>query len=222
MLLGIILVIILAVLAFGAAVTLRLAVLPEGEEVTAPVAALVTSLMLGLIIIAVVWFLAMRLRGGSLSSLGLTRPRVPGMRASLLTLGVIVASLGATATYSLLVQNFGPDILMPPDQGDIVFPGAAALLTFIVLALWTPLTEEIFFRGFIFPGLKANWGAPRAILISGAIFSGFHLFLGVLIPVFITGVLFAWLYHRTGSLWSAVIAHAVQNGLVVFATVYGT
>ena len=133
--------------------------------------------------------------------------------------GVIVLSLVFTAAYSLLMQKYGPDILRPPDQGEIVLPGAGALITFLVLAVWTPLTEEIFFRGFIFSGLSRSWGAPRAILISGAIFSAFHLIPGVLIPIFITGVLFAWLYHRTGSLWSTVTAHAVQNGLVVFATI---
>lgn len=222
MLLGVILVIVLAVLTFAMVVILRITLLPGEEELTSPMVALLTSLVLGLIIVAVVWFFALRLHRASISSLGLTWPGVPGLKPSLTTFGVIVAGLAFTATYSILMRNYGPDILVPPEQGDIVLPGTAALMTFIVLALWTPLTEEIFFRGFILSGLKSHWGATRAILISAAIFSAFHLVLGVLLPIFVTGVLFAWLYHRTGSLWSTITAHAVQNGLVVFfATVYG-
>ena len=37
----------------------------------------------------------------------------------------------------------------------------------------------------------------------------------VMIPIFITGSLLAWLYWRTGSLWAPIGAHAAQNALAV-------
>ena len=220
-LVGIALVIVFALLTFPTVEIFRRVLLPGEGELAPPVVALVTSLTLGLIIIAVVWFLAVRPHEASVSSLGLTWPGIPNTKPVPLTIGVIVVGLSFTATYSLLTQNYGPDILVPPDQGDIVLPGVAAWLTFIVLALWTPLTEEIFFRGFVFSGLKSQWGTRWAVLISAAIFSAFHVLPAVVIPIFVSGLLFAWLYHRTGTLWSTITAHAVQNGLVVFATFYG-
>ena len=39
--------------------------------------------------------------------------------------------------------------------------------------------------------------------------------IAMLLLIFITGVLFAWLYWRTGSLWASVGAHAGQNALAV-------
>jgi membrane protease YdiL (CAAX protease family) len=53
------------------------------------------------------------------------------------------------------------------------------------------------------------------------VFSAFHLAPGVLLPVFVTGLLLAWLYHRTGSLWPCMAAHAGQNAIALAATLYG-
>jgi membrane protease YdiL (CAAX protease family) len=45
--------------------------------------------------------------------------------------------------------------------------------------------------------------------------------LGVLIPIFITGFLLAWLYRQTDSLWTSILAHAGQNAAALLATIYG-
>ena len=82
------------------------------------------------------------------------------------------------------------------------------------------MTEEIFFRGFIFAGLAPKLGVWRAMLVSALVFSLFHLSLGLLVPVFITGFLLAWLYRQTGSIWPSILAHAGQNTLAVLATIY--
>jgi membrane protease YdiL (CAAX protease family) len=94
-------------------------------------------------------------------------------------------------------------------------------LTFLALTVWTPLSEEVFFRGFIFAGLSSRWGVTGATLVSAAIFSAFHISPGVLIPIFITGLLLAWLYHQTGSLWASIAAHAGQNAAALVVTIYG-
>ncbi|MED5568055.1 MAG: CPBP family intramembrane glutamic endopeptidase, partial [Chloroflexota bacterium] len=54
-------------------------------------------------------------------------------------------------------------------------------------------------------------------------FSSFHILfsIGVLVPIFVTGMLLAWLYHRTGSLWPGIAAHAGLNALAVSALILG-
>jgi membrane protease YdiL (CAAX protease family) len=42
--------------------------------------------------------------------------------------------------------------------------------------------------------------------ISGALFSIAHLGSGGLVPAFILGILLAWLYWKTGSLWPCILA----------------
>ena len=182
-----------------------------------------SSHLMGLAILIVVWRLGLRPRGLSVASLGLSAPTTSVRLTSLLAVLALAGSLLFTWGYANLVDLLRwPELLGPPEIPDgIVFPGVAALATYEALAVWTPVTEEIFFRGFVFAGLAPRLGIPRAIVVSALGFSAFHLSLGVLAPIFITGVLLAWLYHRTGSLWPGIAAHAGQNALAVSAVIIG-
>ena len=177
---------------------------------------------IGLIILCTVWLLGQRRGVISLELLGLRQPRVSWGFSLLLTGLALGLSIGFTALYAWLVQPFGVDLLVPPDVPKaILFDGVAVVLTFEALAAWTPLTEEIFFRGFILSGLLARWGVVKAATGSALIFSLFHLYPGVLIPIFFTGLLLAVLYRVTGSLWPPVLAHAGQNTIALFAIMLG-
>ena len=180
------------------------------------------SVVMGLVILVVV----SRLVPGQLSALpmflGMVKPRGPVWMAILLAAAGLVASLVITGLYSALVTWLGTDLLTPPEIGSqIAFPGLAALITFAGLAVWTPVTEEIFFRGFIFAGLVSRFGPWWSMIVSAAIFSAFHLNWGVVVPIFVTGLILAWLYHRTGSLWPGIAAHAGQNSLALLGAIYG-
>ena len=226
---------ILLVVSLGLAAVSGLALLAGGKP---PLAAALTSGALGLIILAVVWLLALRGSPDKLGQLRLAPVAWPGRRSLGLTVGAAIASLGLSALYVLLVRWLGLEPLLPPENDELVFRGPAVILSALSLALWTPLTEEILFRGFIFRGLIRRWGVPWALALSAAVFSLFHdpaiLILpfnpglyasvgapGVLIPIFLIALLFGWLYRQTGSLWSSVAAHAVQNGMVVAGVAVG-
>ena len=177
---------------------------------------------IGLVILATVWLLAQNQGRVSPAALGLRHPKTSWPFAVLLAIVVVSVSIGFTALYALAVKPLGIDLLAPPDvPREIVFNGFAMVLTFEALAGWTPLTEEIFFRGFVMPVLIARWGITGASVGRALIFSLFHLHPGVLLPIFITGLLLAALYHLTGSLWPPVIAHAGQNAVALLAIVYG-
>ncbi|HSJ86556.1 MAG TPA: CPBP family intramembrane glutamic endopeptidase, partial [Anaerolineales bacterium] len=87
---------------------------------------------------------------------------------------------------------------------------------FFVGALLAPVVEEIFFRGFLFQGLRARYGWVAGMLLSSAIFGLAHLDPVSLIPTFILGNLLAYLYQRSNSIWPGVILHVLVNtvGLV--------
>ena len=184
-----------------------------------------SSHLMGLVILGVVWQLGLKgFRGNlrlNLRSLGLNSPRTSLIRSALLTLGALGASLAATGVYAALMRWLNVSLLIPPDiPSDLAFPGAAAALTFQALAVWTPITEEIFFRGFIFVGLASRLGIRGAMVGGALVFSLFHMDPGVMIPIFITGLLLAWLYRRTGSLWPSIAAHAGQNALALGAAMF--
>jgi len=50
-----------------------------------------------------------------------------------------------------------------------------------------------------------------AILVSSSIFAASQSRPGLLIPVFISGVLLSWLYVKMGSIWPPFAAHFAQN-----------
>lgn len=183
--------------------------------------ALTVSELLGLTILALVWYLGPRRHRVPVSCLGLETPHAPHLGTVIITVGALGASLGATALYGHLVGLVNATALSPPEiPRDIVLPGLASVLSFQALAIWTPLAEEVLFRGFIFAGLVPRLGVNWAIITSALLFSIFHLTPGLLVPVFITGIILAWLYYRTGSLWANVAVHAGQNAVALLVTIY--
>lgn len=82
---------------------------------------------------------------------------------------------------------------------------------FIVGAIFAPLVEEIFFRGFLFQGFRARYGWVAGMVLSAAIFAVAHLDLVVLIPTFVLGCLLAYVYHRSNSIWPGIILHFLVN-----------
>ncbi|MAN93854.1 MAG: hypothetical protein CL700_06570 [Chloroflexi bacterium] len=186
---------------------------PEQQDA---VATWISVHLMGLAIVATVWYLGLRHSRDPLAVLRLSGVQWPRKRTILLMFGVLAASLIATHIYSVIVEWLDLDQFATPDvDSDIFFDGPAVLLTFQALAFITPISEELFFRGFIFRGLLPKMGPWGAIAASALVFSAFHLSLGGLVPIFITGFLLAWLYWRTGSLWAAIGAHAGQKALAL-------
>jgi len=87
-----------------------------------------------------------------------------------------------------------------------------ALFGYVILA---PVLEEFVFRGVLFATLRRKFSAWPSIIISAALFSALHGY-GVLgaITIFWSGILWAWAFEKTGSLWPGIIAHALNNLLV--------
>lgn len=101
------------------------------------------------------------------------------------------------------------------DTGEILWP--LALLRWGGAALVVPFVEELFWRSFVmrwlqvpaFDALPPQRVAWRAIVLSTFLFVLTHT---LWLAAIVAGLAYALLYVRTGSLWTAVIAHAVTNG----------
>ncbi|MBX3170775.1 MAG: CPBP family intramembrane metalloprotease [Candidatus Eremiobacteraeota bacterium] len=88
---------------------------------------------------------------------------------------------------------------------------------FFLMVLGAPIFEEFLFRGLVFTSLRRLWPERRAVLGSALIFAMVHPALSVP-PVFLLGVVTAECYRRTGRLGPSVLAHAVYNSLILFAS----
>ena len=155
------------------------------------------------------WFFSLRVAGNRLALWGFTTPN----KAFFWTIPVALA-----AVY---LVSFLHDLVVHPKQQDIIgeFPrtGAGIVLFVILAVVMAPLFEEIFFRGFLFRGFSSSWGWVAGACVSSAVFGIAHLQLDIFVPLFALGLALAWVYKRTGSLWTSIAFHALFNGLSVLA-----
>lgn len=153
------------------------------------------------------WLFSLRITGFRLAKWGFRRPS----KAFFWTIPAGLAGVYAVSLlYGLAVDSRQQDILseFPRNAGGVVLFALVA----VVLA---PLFEEIFFRGFLFRGFAESWGWAWGAVASAACFGFGHLQLDVFVPLFALGFVLAWVYKRTGSLWTSIALHALFNGLSV-------
>jgi membrane protease YdiL (CAAX protease family) len=136
---------------------------------------------------------------------------------------------GVIGTYAILavyisivssfhLRNFAPTPNLP--QG-ILHARSLLPLAAAEACLVAPVVEESFFRGFVFRGLlgrsvgRLRWRVNFwwAAALSGLLFAVFHGELGLIVPFTGVGMLFAWIFRRTGSLWPNILAHAGFNAV---------
>ncbi len=191
-----------------------------GIEMSMPAVTLISTIVLGIAQVTLVWMLGFRRMRPSPRLLGFTRPQRSRWLTGGAVLAAICASVGFAHLYGLTTTALGWDFLTPPElEPDLVLPGALAALSFVALAIWTPLVEEAFFRGFVLRGLVNRWGSAAGLVLSAAVFTGMHFSLPVLLPIFVTGLLLGGLYWYTRSLWPSIIVHGLQNGLAVLLAI---
>lgn len=96
----------------------------------------------------------------------------------------------------------------------------ALLLPMIVLtAVVAPLSEELLFRGCLYRFLKAKISLWFALVLSGLLFAMLHHNLLSLFPLFILGIILAYVYERTGSLKVPILMHGIFNGNTIIVIV---
>lgn len=178
----------------------------------------VSMIIISVVLIPTAWLFGPAMHGGGLRALGLRPPKTTKQASWLLPPIVMIVMLAFNTAYVTLVNQLGIDWLTPPDLPFDEYGPLALTVAGIMVVLVGPFAEEVFFRGFVYSGLVLRWGVLAGLIVSALIFSLAHASVAILIPIFVAGVLLAWLYHRTGSLWGCVWVHATQNGVAFAAT----
>lgn len=88
------------------------------------------------------------------------------------------------------------------------------------MVVFAPIVEEILFRGIIMHGLMRNYRSWYAILLSGILFSAYHLNPWQMSYTFFLGLLLGWIMVKTRSLPFAILVHALNNLLVLLSVTY--
>lgn len=96
------------------------------------------------------------------------------------------------------------------------------VVTLFIFVIAIPVLQEIFYRFYLYWGVRNKFGRFWAYLTSGLLFSLGHTSLSSprILLFFISSVILVYLYEKTGSLGSCIIAHILWNG-IWFGAVYG-
>lgn len=96
------------------------------------------------------------------------------------------------------------------------FPVSAKVAIIVFAVLQAPLVEELIFRRFLFRALLRGTGKVLpAFVLSGLAFGLVHGNLAAFLPISVLGGLFAWVYYRTGRIWTSMLCHASFNAISV-------
>lgn len=124
-----------------------------------------------------------------------------------------LATLVVGNLFLRLVDALSKTKVTEPDQLDYTNPSALVLgITAIGVIIIAPISEELFFRGFVFRGFRRGAGLAIAAAGSGVLFTLAHLPFWLIFPsIFTLGVVLAWTFERRSSLIPCIVAHMLFN-----------
>ena len=143
-------------------------------------------------------------------TLALRRPPLLGLLAA-----VLIGSSAWAVVAGILIRLLPPpESLVRALEQLLLLDGAPAplWLVWLVIAVTPAICEEMFFRGFVLSGLR-RLGLWPALFTCALLFGVAHSSVYRLIPTFFIGLLLSWLVWKTGSIWTGIVAHALNNGV---------
>ena len=153
-------------------------------------------------------------------SLGFRYPRKLGNAVRLVIIALILSFL-ASLIYAIIITALGLNSLQATEPPSELVETSAGVAVFAILAvLVAPIAEETFFRGFVFPGIGRKYGMWWGAIASAVLFAVMHGSLGALFGTFVIGLVLAWVYVRTRSIWACIGCHAAYNSLALITLIH--
>lgn len=147
----------------------------------------------------------------------------------------LVLQLALALVFLPLNELLFPDGRPQQEVADIIANADTTFLQVTLVAaavVLGPVTEELMYRGVLLRSLESR-GKVFAIVVSSAVFAAVHLTgldtsqlwlsaAAFLPPLFILGLVLAWLTQRTGRLGPAIFLHSGWNLLSAFVLLLPT
>lgn len=89
------------------------------------------------------------------------------------------------------------------------------LLTFAVVALTPAICEEMLFRGFLFSAFRGKHKIVVSVLLTAVIFGVYHMSIVRFFTTALLGAALAVIVYYSGSIFPAMMMHAINNGIAV-------
>ncbi|MFH1691940.1 MAG: CPBP family intramembrane glutamic endopeptidase [Candidatus Omnitrophota bacterium] len=100
-------------------------------------------------------------------------------------------------------------------EKQVVVSHAAGAFGTVILLIFAPFFEELYFRGCLYRALRARYACGAAILVSSLIFSLLHGHFFLFFYVLVIGLILAYIYEKRRSLVAPLTFHALNNLVVI-------
>lgn len=130
--------------------------------------------------------------------------------------------LMVTVIMSLIISLF-PQPPQPQPIAELILNarGWEQILPLLLLVgVFAPVSEELFFRGFIYPVLRSRFGVAWGITATACLFGLIHFDLVRFIPLSIGGACLAIFCEKSKSLYPAIAAHSMWNTVMTLSVVF--
>lgn len=175
--------------------------------------------MMNLVGISVIAYFVMKKHGQGMDSIGLT---AKGMGRNIFYAVIAYAALIPVVLMIMVATYYVTRFFayQPPVQPIVqVFMEEKQTMILWISALFAaifgPVAEEIFFRGFMYPAVRKTLGVFWGMIITSAVFSLLHAHLVGFLPIFALGMLLVYLFEKTGSLVPSMAVHMIHNVAMV-------
>lgn len=121
----------------------------------------------------------------------------------------VVFVFSAMYVLNLLIEQTG----LPNTMEETFLAMSRNPLGILSITLLGPVLEELLFRGAIQGDLQRQMSPWKAIIVSSLLFGVVHMNPAQIPFAFLLGMLFGWLYYRTGSLLPGIVGHVLNNSV---------
>lgn len=135
---------------------------------------------------------------------------------------MVAANLILSLITTLFMELFSTFLfpLAPSPDFDVTgMPLFAGALEFMVVCLVGPILEELLYRGLIYRQLS-RFNQGFAIVFSALLFGLAHGNLGQAVPTFGVGLVLAYTYAKSDSIWVPIILHVLNNTCLMIITTF--
>lgn len=158
-------------------------------------------------------FLQLKNQNINLQMLGQSNEKVIPLTEKIMGLAIpIIISLMMAVLFVCIIKIGGYSLedtwFNPPSYNSAIIPIVLGIRTVV----WTPILEEIVFRGIIYEKLRVGYSVRKALIFSSLLFGIFHI---AVIPQIISGLIYGAWYIKTKSLRTSILVHMLTDFIAV-------
>lgn len=135
-----------------------------------------------------------------------------GFKLSMVAIVATIATAFVIEPVNLLLPPMSPEFEL---QMKLMMEIMPLWVAFISLSILAPFFEEWMCRGIILRGLLKRYHPAVAIASSAAFFGLIHMNIWQGVPAFFMGLVFGYVYYKTGSLKLTMLMHCANNTIAL-------